>query len=118
MPRLPLLLSGADNHVMEVRGLVDSGATVSVLPFSIGQQLGGKWSESDAKFQLGGKLSRVASIPLILTAQVGLFHPVRLGFAWTQSDTVPIILGLNNFFQQFDVFFYRSELEFEIKPRK
>jgi len=37
--------------MMEVRGLVASGATVSMLPFSIGQQLGGKWVESEAKFQ-------------------------------------------------------------------
>ncbi len=32
------------------------------------------------------------------------------------EDDIPLILGQTNFFMEFDVCFYRSKLEFEIKP--
>lgn len=39
----------------------------------------------------------------------------RLAFAWSKSDSMPVILGQMNFFMEFDICFYRSQLEFEIK---
>jgi hypothetical protein len=35
-------------------------------------------------------------------------------FAWTQAKNVPLLLGRINFFQEFDVCFYGSQLVFEI----
>ena len=40
LPRLPLSLLREDRRV-EASGLVDSGATVNVLPYDLGLQLGG-----------------------------------------------------------------------------
>ena len=52
--------------------------------------------------------------PVFIMAHVADFIPVRLAFAWSQSDNVPLILGQVNFFMEFDICFYRSQLEFEI----
>ena len=40
---------------------------------------------------------------------------MRLAFAWTNSNDLPVILGQVNFFFEFDVCFLRSRLLFEIR---
>jgi hypothetical protein len=95
---------------------VDSGATVNVLPYEVGIRLGATWDDRKAVIRLAGNLGNLNAMPLFVTAQVGEFAPVRLAFAWVQSN-VPLILGQTNFFMQFDVYFYRSKLEFEVKPK-
>jgi hypothetical protein len=47
LPRIPLILRNNDQTV-EVVGLVDSCATVNVLPYDIGIQLGGNWDDRKA----------------------------------------------------------------------
>lgn len=49
--------------------------------------------------------------------EIADFPPIRLAFAWSRSDDAPLILGQMNFFMESDVCFYRSQMEFEIKPR-
>ena len=117
LPRLPLVLN-LDNRAVEVVGLLDSGATVNVLPYEIGTQLGATWDERKAIIQLSGNLSRQPAIPLFATATIGEFAPIQLAFAWVRSANAPLILGQTNFFLEFDVCFYRSRLEFEIKPKQ
>jgi hypothetical protein len=56
-------------------------------------------------------------MPLFLVAQVGEFPPVRLAFAWVQTNGVPLVPGQTNSFTEFDVSSYRSKLEFEVKPK-
>jgi hypothetical protein len=46
------------------------------------------------------------------------FPPVRLAFAWAESNNLPLILGQLNFFTKFDVCFYGSQLAFEICQKK
>ena len=116
LPRLPLVLR-LNNQSVEVVGLVDSGATVNVLPYDVGIQLGSTWDDRNATIRLAGTLGDLNAIPLFVTAQVGEFAPVRLAFAWVKSNNVPLILGQTNFFMEFDVCFYRSKLEFEVKPK-
>jgi hypothetical protein len=115
LPRLPLLLSYGHTQI-NVVGLVDSGATVSVLPYRIGLELGYAWDERKAVIRLAGNLGNLMAQPVFALAQVGDFEPVRLGFAWVQTDRAPMLLGHSNFFIQFDVCFYRADLEFEVKP--
>ena len=116
LPRLPLVLR-LNNQSLEVVGLVDSGATVNMLPYDVGIQLGSTWDDRNATIRLAGTLGDLNAIPLFVTAQVGEFAPVRLAFAWVKSNNVPLILGQTNFFMEFDVCFYRSKLEFEVKPK-
>ncbi|MEH2447697.1 MAG: hypothetical protein V7K18_18530 [Nostoc sp.] len=47
LPRIPLVLI-RENHRIEANGLVDSGATVNVMPYELGLQLGGIWDERKA----------------------------------------------------------------------
>ncbi len=116
LPRLPLVLRYGQQVINEV-GLVDSGATVNVLPYRIGVQLGAVWDDQKATIQLAGNLGLVAAQPLFSMVEIGDLPPVRLAFAWSQSDDVPLVLGQMNFFMEFDICFYRSQLEFEVKPK-
>lgn len=65
---------------------------------------------------LAGNLASVKARGLLVSAQIGDFDPVRLVFAWSLSDDVPLLLGRMNFFLEFDVCFYRSQLVFEVRP--
>lgn len=96
--------------------LVDSGATVNVLPHEIGNQLGAVWNSRKANIRLAGNLAHQNAMPLILMAKIANFSPVRLAFAWVKTANIPLILSQTNFFIEFDVHFYRSKLEFEIHP--
>ncbi|MEZ2345337.1 MAG: hypothetical protein ACBR14_30195, partial [Microcoleus sp.] len=44
MPYLPITLSNGSNSV-EVMALLDTGASVNVLPYQIGLQLGATWEQ-------------------------------------------------------------------------
>lgn len=116
LPRLPFVLRKG-NQIIEVLGLVDSGATVNVLPYELGLQLGAVWDARQAIIQLAGNLSNQPAMPFFATAELGDFAPVELAFAWVASPNAPLILGQTNFFLEFDVCFYRSKLEFETKPK-
>lgn len=114
MPFLPLRLL-REEKTIDVLGLVDSGATINVLPFQIGLELGAVWENQMPLFQLGGNLANYESRGLIVTATISDFESVNLAFAWTRAENIPVILGQTNFFSMFDICFFRNE--FEIKPR-
>jgi hypothetical protein len=116
LPRLPLLLLREEQNV-EVVGLVDSGATVNVLPYELGLQLGGVWDDRRAIIQLAGNLSSQPAMPFAAITQIEAFPATELLFAWVQRPNIPLILGQTNFFLEFDVCFYRSKMEFEVKPK-
>ncbi len=116
LPRIPLVLRRGKQTV-ETLGLVDSGATINVLSYEVGLQLGAIWNENRAILKLAGNLSNQLAIPFVVTAEIGEFAPVELAFAWVSRPNTPLILGQTNFFIEFDVSFYRSKLEFEIKPK-
>jgi hypothetical protein len=117
LPRLPIQLN-MNNSSVEVFGLVDSGATINVLPFSIGQKLGAIWDNKKAIIQLAGNLSNSVAQPIVLKVNVGNFKQVTLAFAWVSHDNVPVILGQTNFFNEFEVCFFRNTFEFEVKPKR
>jgi hypothetical protein len=116
MPLLPLVLSQGSQRI-EAVGLVDTGAAVSVLPYSLGMQLGLVWDEQKTPLVLSGNLARLAARGIIVSATVAKFSPVRLVFAWTQADDVRLILGQTNFFLEYEACFFRARSEFEIKPK-
>jgi hypothetical protein len=97
-------------------GLLDTGVTVNVLPYRIGLELGAVWEPQGPSLRLSGNLTQFEARALVISAVVSCFAPVRLVFAWTQADNVPVILGQVNFFMEFDVWFYRSQQAFELRP--
>lgn len=114
-PMLPLTLE-ATNQISAL-ALVDSGATVNVMPFAVGEQLGFRWEEQTRVISLSGNLARVEARVVTVSAQIGDFPPVRLAFAWTKTDASPLILGQVNFFMEFDVCFLRSRESFEVRTK-
>ena len=105
-PMLPLRLR-LGGREEAVSGLVDTGAAVSVLPWSVGVRLGGDW-DAAAPVTLSGNLAVAEARVLVCEAAVGGFAPRRLAFAWSRSDVVPVLLGQINFLLSFDVLLSRS----------
>ncbi|MCI0461552.1 MAG: hypothetical protein L0Z62_31770 [Gemmataceae bacterium] len=116
-PYLPLTLT-LDGQSLEVSGLLDTAAAVNVLPHQFGIRLGAVWEKQTTSLKLTGNLAAYEARALLVTAVVGKFAPVRLAFAWAQTDEVPLLLGQINFFLEFDVCFYRSRALFEIRPKE
>jgi len=113
---LPITVSTVNGSV-ELKGLLDSGSTVNVLPYPIGLALGFSWEQQTIPIALTGSLSKVPAYGVIVTGKVASFPPVELAFAWTQAANVPLILGQVNFFMEFDVCFFRSQAAFEVQPK-
>lgn len=116
LPQLPLTLTYRGSSV-EVLALLDTGASVNVLPYKSGVELGAVWEEQTTVVTLAGNLASVEARGLLVSAQIGDFAPVRLVFAWSSSDDMPLLLGRMNFFLEFDVCFYRSQKVFEVSPK-
>jgi hypothetical protein len=115
-PYLPLTLSYQKGSVT-ASGLLDTGATVNVLPHLLGVELGYEWERQTTALSLTGNLAQYEARVVLVQAIVGQFEPVPLVFAWTQAANVPLILGQVNFFMEFNVCLYRSQLQFEITPK-
>ena len=116
LPYLPIALSYGDRSV-EVTALLDTGASVNVLPYEVGLQLGAVWEEQTVMMPLSGNLGTSEARGLIIYGAVASFLPILLAFAWSESNDLPVILGHMNFFAEFNVCFYRPELVFELCPR-
>jgi hypothetical protein len=117
LPYLPIILTSQSKSI-RVSGLLDTGSSVNVLPYEMGLSLGAVWDRQTLSIPLGGNLARFEARALVLTANVDEFSAVDLAFAWTQDRNAPLILGHMNFLLEFDVCFYRSELAFEISPKR
>ncbi|MEG4281830.1 hypothetical protein QUB68_01770 [Microcoleus sp. A006_D1] len=117
LPYLPIVLT-YQNQSLRVSGLLDTGSSVNVLPYEMGLRLGAVWERQRLSVPLGGNLSKFEARAVVMTANVEQFPPVELAFAWTKDRNAPLILGHMNFFLAFDVCFYRSELTFEVSPKK
>ncbi|MTJ14627.1 retroviral-like aspartic protease [Anabaena sp. UHCC 0187] len=113
VPYLPFSLSSPDSSI-SVSGLLDTGASVNVLPYEIGLQLGLNWDNYNTSVTLAGNLANFPAKGVILSATIDPFVPITLVFAWTQAKNIPLLLGRINFFQEFDVCFYSSQLAFEL----
>jgi hypothetical protein len=116
VPYLTLTLSSQDASIL-TSGLLDTGASVNVLPYEIGVQLGLNWNDHNTSVTLAGNLAKFAAKGIILSATIDQFAPATLVFAWTKAENIPLLLGRINFFQEFDVCFYGSQLVFEIAPK-
>ena len=100
-----------------VSGLVDSGAMISVLPYSMGARFGVDWNSLTQGTLVGGVATSVPAKVISADATVASFPPVVLLFAWAASDDVPLLFGYANFFLEFDVCFYATRGEFTVAPR-
>src|SRR5437879_1357757 len=84
-PMLPVTLIGLQS--VSSLGLLDSGAAVNVLPYSLGIQLGFDWNSQSKSVQLSGNLASIEARVVVASAVVGTFAPVRMAFAWATEWT-------------------------------
>ncbi|OUC13786.1 MAG: hypothetical protein B0A82_15945 [Alkalinema sp. CACIAM 70d] len=115
-PYLPFTLINQKVSI-SVSALLDTGASVNVLPYSIGVELGYHWEQQTTSLSLTGNLAQYEARVVLAKAVIGQFEPTQLVFAWTRATHVPLILGQVNFFMEFDVCFYRSQLAFAVSPK-
>jgi hypothetical protein len=116
-PLMPIKLSH-ETHSITSSGLLDTGATVSVLPYEVGLELGLRWSDHVRSLDLTGNLAQYEARGTILTGIVGQFAPTLLIFAWTRAVGVPLLLGQVNFFAEFDACFFHARGIFEVQPKR
>jgi hypothetical protein len=69
MPLVPIRLSHSAVEV-EATGLLDTGAAVNVLPYSIGRQLGLIWEEQRTPILLSGNLARLPARGAVVSAMI------------------------------------------------
>ena len=79
-PSLPIALSGPGGKI-ELTALLDSGADVNVLPWSLGRELGLVWNPNKATLRLSGTMERSAAMPGLLELFWPGFEPVKQAFA-------------------------------------
>ncbi len=115
-PMLPMSIT-YDGTTIEASGLLDTGADVNVLPYQLGISLGGNWEQARTGLQLSGNLAQFEARGILLTCTIRQLPPVRLAFAWTQAENVPLLLGQVNFFTEFDVCFFQARGPFEVRPK-
>lgn len=116
-PYMPITLANQQSSIA-TSALLDTGATVNVLPYSVGLELGFIWERQTATLNLTGNLAQYEARVVVVQAEIAQFEPSQLVFAWTKAEQVPLILGQVNFFMEFDVCFYRSQLYFAVSPKK
>ena len=115
-PILPVVFKNGRGKV-EADALLDTGADINILPFHIGIELGADWNKHRPLTTVSGNLGKYETRGIMLDMVVQNFDSVRMAFAWTNSDSSPVILGQVNFFQQFDVCFFASADFFQLQPK-
>ena len=122
LPFIPLTLlhTGDGVHItarMTVPALVDSGATVNVLPRDIGEQMGLEWKSLQAILPSAGTIRRRPALALPLFVKVPQLAPQRLLFAWSELSThdhMAVLLGQTKFFDEYYVDFRKPDGYFDI----
>ncbi len=83
VPKMPLALTYRNSSI-DVLALLDTGASVNVLPYNVGVQLGAVWEDQTMAVTLAGNLASIEARGLLVSAQIGDLDPVRLVFAWSR----------------------------------
>jgi len=112
-PLIPVTLVGA-KQVVRTSMLLDSGADLSMIPYSVGEALGLELKmENRSEVQGIGE----GSVPYILSRTGIKFGDieasVRVG--WALIEEIPLILGRLDLFQQFSVEFREFENKIVLK---
>lgn len=97
--------------------LLDTGADINILPYSVGLRIGAVWKLAPKMPQIFGIMSQIECHAISIPVVIGHYPMISLAFAWADTDAIPLIFGQYNFFDEFDVCFFRSRREFELRPK-
>lgn len=81
LPFVPIILSQAGREVSGL-GLIDSGATINVLPFEIGLELDLVWEEQNFPLQLVGALREAPAFGVLLVGRVEPFACTHMDMSY------------------------------------
>ena len=116
MPLAPVTLAH-HSRAVSAEALVDTGSPVCLVPQAVGRQLGIDPKKHPLRVSIGGALAGSGGHALNLYIALAPFPPLYIPFVWMDDDRSPVILGQLGFLQEFDVCFFRSRAEFEIRPK-
>jgi hypothetical protein len=91
-PSLPLALTYQQNP-LNVSGLLDTGASVNVMPYPVGIALGFSWERQTTALSLTGNLAQFEARVVLVQATVAQFKSVQIVFAWNKLRTFHSFLG-------------------------
>lgn len=92
---------------IEFHPYIDSGADVTLIPFSFGKLIGLKTDEKKIE-QIGGIRGSVPVIYHHCIIRIGLYgFPIKL--AWTLIEEVPPLLGRSEMFDYFSITFKQHQ---------
>lgn len=97
----------------ELLALVDTGASVNVLPHSVGLHLGLDWNSSSDGPEIGGSIAGVSK-KVKLLFKIRDFDALEMEFCWLFHDRARVILGHDDFLKNFDVCFSTCNRVFSI----
>ncbi len=117
MPIIPLRLEHGISEI-NTEALIDSGASVNVMPYQIGLNLGLDWNALPIGVSLAGNLSTAETRLVVVQAYIANLSKVRLGFVWAKSDVSRLLLGQNNFFKQYSICFSGKKLKILISEEE
>jgi hypothetical protein len=95
MPYVPLTIY-RDGQAVNEYALVDSGSSVNVMPYSLGERMGLNWEDELTLVKLTGNLASLEAKGIVVNARDGDSEIVELVFAWTRTDDAPFLLGQIN----------------------
>jgi hypothetical protein len=114
-PIIPVALIGA-KQIVRTSMLLDSGADLSMIPYSVGEALG---LELDMGNRSEAQGIGEGSVPYILNRTRikfgGVETSIRIG--WALIEEIPLILGRLDLFQQFSLEFREFENKIILKHR-
>ena len=113
MPIIPIRLEH-DRFSILTDALIDSGASVNVMPFQLGLELGFEWESCPVGTNLVGSLSEVETRLVVVQAFVADLRKIQLGFVWVKSNRSRVLLGQNNFFKHYSICFSRTTLKIQL----
>jgi hypothetical protein len=92
---------------IKLHSYIDSGADVTLIPFSLGELLGFK-ADKEKTEHLGGISDGVSVIYKRCQIKIGnCLFPILV--AWALSEDVPVLLGRAGVFDTFDITFKQKE---------
>ena len=69
LPYLPLVLNYR-KHSLAVKGILDTGSTVNVLPYEVGIELGAIWEQQTTRVKLTGNFANIEARAILISATV------------------------------------------------
>lgn len=117
-PILKLELFGKKENVHALE-LIDSGADTTMMNLGYAELLGIDLDKADKKEFLGIGDTRVTTFIASVTMKVSHFdHPITTQVAFTDSPTVDVLLGQEDFFECFRIKFEKDHDVFELTEVK